>query len=234
MKIGGLQKFSLIDYPGLVCAVIFTQGCNFRCPYCHNPELVLPDLFGSTLKSEYVLEFLSSRTGQLDGVTITGGEPTIQTDLVPFLRKLRSLSFRIKLDTNGSKPIVLKRLLSESLVDYIAMDIKAPFNYYSAITKVLTDITCLKQSMDIILDAGIDYQFRTTVVPGFHDKQIVDEIKRWMRQLGANHVFQDFVPSKILSPSLLENLVSEGNSQKNKTPEAVGLQGLKFGSGEPV
>ena len=207
MKIGGLQKFSLIDYPGMVCAVIFTQGCNFRCPYCHNPELVLPAFFNDTLKNEDVLEFLSSRTGQLDGVTITGGEPTIQTDLVLFLRKLRSLSFRIKLDTNGSKPIVLKKLLSESLIDYIAMDIKAPFNNYPAITKVQTDITCLKKSMDIILESSIDYQFRTTIVPGFHNMQIVDEIKQWMQQLGANHIFQDFVPSKILAPSLLENLV---------------------------
>jgi len=234
MKIGGLQKFSLIDYPGLVCAIVFTQGCNFRCPYCHNPELVFPDLFGDALKSEHVLEFLRSRIGQLDGVTITGGEPTIQTDLVPFLGELRSLSFRIKLDTNGSKPIVLNRLLSEGLVDYIAMDIKAPFNNYPTITKVQTDITCLKQSMNIILDSGIDYQFRTTIVPGFHNMQIVDEIKQWMRRLGANHIFQNFVPSKILAPSLSENPVSEGNPTQNKIPEAVGLQGLKFGSGEGI
>ena len=226
MKIGGFQKCSLIDYPGLVCAVIFTQGCNFRCPYCHNPELVLPDLFGSTLKSEHILEFLSSRTDQLDGVTITGGEPTIQTDLEPFLEKIRLLSFRIKLDTNGSKPIVLKRLLSENLVDYIAMDIKAPFNYYPAITKVRTDMICLKQSMNIILDSGIDYQFRTTVVPGFHNTQIVDDIKQWMRQLGANHIFQDFVPSKILAPSLLDNPATEGCLFKEKVPETIKLQEL--------
>ena len=203
MKIGGLQKFSLIDYPGMVCAIIFTQGCNFRCPYCHNPELVLPAFFGDTLKNEDVLEFLSSRTDQLDGVTITGGEPTIQKDLVSFLRKIKSLSFRIKLDTNGSKPIVLKKLLSEGLVDYIAMDIKAPFNDYPAITKVQTDITYLKQSMNIILDSNIDYQFRTTIVPGFHNMHVVDEIKQWMQQLGANHIFQDYLqPKKTL---LLEN-----------------------------
>ena len=126
MKIGGLQKVSLIDYPGLICATIFLQGCNFRCSYCHNPELVNPQLFSPGLEEKEVLDFLKTRRGTLDGVTITGGEPTIQDDLASFIKKIKKLGFVIKLDTNGSQPQIIKALLDEKLLDFVAMDIKGP------------------------------------------------------------------------------------------------------------
>ncbi len=203
MKIGGFQKFSLIDYPGLISAVIFTQGCNFRCPYCHNPELVLPDQFGRTIDSEYILDFLNYRTGMIEGVVLTGGEPTLQLDLLLFLRKIKELSFMIKLDTNGSRPEVIQNALAENLLDFIAMDIKAPLNFYSTISGVEIDINSIVKSINLILNSGIDYQFRTTVVPKFHTKKMIKELKLWMQSLQANHLFQNFVSSNILDPTIM-------------------------------
>ena len=136
MKIGGLQKVSLIDYPGMISAIIFSQGCNFRCSYCHNPGLVDPDLFQPCMKEKDVLDFLQTRRGKLDAVAITGGEPTIQNNLMPFIKQIKKMGFAVKLDTNGSKPQVIKALLSEKLLDYIAMDIKAPLEKYEKIVNV--------------------------------------------------------------------------------------------------
>lgn len=203
MRIGGFQKFSLIDYPGLISAIVFTRSCNFRCPYCHNPELVLPVQFGKTIDPEYIFAFLKGRAGKLDGVTITGGEPTLQPELPGFLRKLKSLPFKVKLDTNGSRPGVLQNALAENLLDFIAMDIKAPLNSYSTIAGVEVNTEALAKSINLILDSGLDYQFRTTIVPGLHTKNMIEEIKSWMQKLRANHLFQDFVPSDILDPAII-------------------------------
>lgn len=125
MKIGGLQKLSLIDYPEKISAVIFTQGCNFRCPYCHNPQLVDVKLYQPCLEEKDIFRFLENRRGRLDAVVITGGEPALQDDLIPFIMDIRRLGFAVKLDTNGSRPRVLERLLRDGLVDFIAMDVKA-------------------------------------------------------------------------------------------------------------
>jgi len=162
MKIGGLVKTSLIDYPGKVCAVIFTQGCNFRCPYCHNPELVYPDRFRETLPPEEVLAFLEKRRGRLEGVVVSGGEPTLQEDLPAFLRLLKSLGYSVKLDTNGSRPDVLRRLAAGQTVDYIAMDIKAPLDKYGLVSGVSLDPGGISESIKIIKDSGIRHEFRTT------------------------------------------------------------------------
>ena len=129
MRIGGLQKSSLIDYPGKICAIVFTIGCNFRCPYCHNPELV--DETAEELSQDEFFAFLEKRIGKLDAVTITGGEPTLHNDLVPFIIKIKELGFLVKLDSNGTHPDVLAQLISEKSVDYIAMDIKAPLQKYT-------------------------------------------------------------------------------------------------------
>jgi len=203
MKLGGFQKFSLIDYPGLISAVIFTQGCNFRCPYCHNPELVLPDQFGMTINQEYILDYLNCRTGMIDGVVLTGGEPTLQPDLLSFLRKIKELSFKIKLDTNGSIPEVIQNSFAENLLDFIAMDIKAPLNSYSTISGVEVDIDSITKSINLILNSGIDYQFRTTFVPKLHTKEMAKELKLWMQSLQANHLFQDFIVSNILDSTII-------------------------------
>ncbi|OQX50761.1 MAG: anaerobic ribonucleoside-triphosphate reductase activating protein [Candidatus Cloacimonas sp. 4484_209] len=130
MKIGGFQKVSLIDYPGKICAIVFTRGCNFRCPYCHNPELVLPENYSPLIPEEEIFSFLEKRRGKLDAVEITGGEPTLQEDLTEFIRKIKEMGFLVKLDTNGSFPSVLEKVIYSGLVDYIAMDVKAPLEKY--------------------------------------------------------------------------------------------------------
>lgn len=206
MKIGGFQKFSLIDYPGLVSAVIFTRGCNLRCPYCHNPELVLPERFEKTVDAEYIVDFLGNRTGKIDSVTITGGEPSLQKGLIPFINRIKKLEFKIKLDTNGTFPEIIEKILNENLVDFIAMDIKAPYSSYSHISGVFVDTDFITKSICSILNSGIDYQFRTTIVPGLHTEEIVEEINCWMHSLGAVHIFQDFVPTKVLDSESLKIL----------------------------
>lgn len=165
MKIGGLQKVSLIDYPGKISAIIFTQGCNFRCPYCHNPELVDQKLYQPCLPEKDILEFLRTRQGKLDAVTITGGEPTLQDDLIPFIQKIHKIGFAVKLDSNGSRPDVLARLIRDRLLDYVAMDVKAPAEKYQNVVKAPVAIDAIRESILHILKSKIPYEFRTTVVP---------------------------------------------------------------------
>lgn len=162
MKIGGLVKFTLIDFPGCPAAIVFTQGCNFRCRYCHNPELVYPHLFQEPVTEEEVKAFLVRRQGTLEGVVVSGGEPTLQPDLVRFMADLKALGYKTKLDTNGSQPNVLQELLDKKLVDFIAMDIKAPLDKYALITGVDANATILRKSMDLIRQSGVEYEFRTT------------------------------------------------------------------------
>ncbi|MCK5012640.1 MAG: anaerobic ribonucleoside-triphosphate reductase activating protein [Candidatus Omnitrophica bacterium] len=163
MKIGGLLKFSLIDYPGKMAAVIFTQGCNFHCPYCHNPELVDPQRFCAPIADDKVFDFLKKRIGQIEGLVVTGGEPTLQKDLIEFLKKVKQMGYCVKLDTNGSNPDALKEVLRLNLVDYIAMDIKAPLEKYSQLTALRNCDKRVKESIQIILDSELAYEFRTTL-----------------------------------------------------------------------
>ncbi|MBN2538411.1 MAG: anaerobic ribonucleoside-triphosphate reductase activating protein, partial [Deltaproteobacteria bacterium] len=164
MKIGDIQKFSLIDYPGRICATIFTQGCNFRCPYCHNPELVEPSLFRRTIIDDEVFSFLDKRRGKLDAVNITGGEPTLQPDLIECIKIIRSMGYMVKIDTNGSFPEVLRKLIDDNLLDYIAMDVKAPPEKYGEVTGSSIAVDNIAESIHLIMDSGIDYEFRTTIV----------------------------------------------------------------------
>ena len=184
MKIGGLIKFTLIDYPGRVSAVIFTQGCNFRCRYCHNPELVYPHMLQPSMPEEEVWAFLRRRKGTLEGVVVTGGEPTLQPDLIEFLTRVKELGYLIKLDTNGSKPEVLREAIEKKLVDFIAMDFKAPLEKYSLITGVEFEPTILQQSMDLIRTSGIAYEFRTT-----YDKEVLtdEDIKAMSDHVQGQH-----------------------------------------------
>ena len=163
MKIGGLLKFSLIDYPGKMAAVIFTQGCNFHCPYCHNSELVNPESFCDPIPDDDILDFLKKRVGQIEGLVITGGEPTLQGDLIEFLQKVKHLGYPVKLDTNGSNPDVLRDILRLNLADYIAMDIKVPLEKYSQLTSIRNCDKFIKESIDIILGSGLAHEFRTTL-----------------------------------------------------------------------
>ena len=165
MKIGGLQKFSLLDYPKELSAIVFTQGCNFRCPYCHNPELVEPRIYSPLLNTEKVLRFLYKRSKKLSAVVVTGGEPTLQEDLIPFLKILKAMRFKVKLDTNGSLPDVLSKVIHAGAVDYIAMDIKAPLILYPSLTQSDVDANAIMRSMELIRLSGIEYEFRTTFAP---------------------------------------------------------------------
>lgn len=162
MRIGGLQKFSFIDFPNKTAAIVFTQGCNFKCSYCHNPELVYPDMYQLPIPEEQVFAFLESRKNQLDAVVITGGEPTLQSDLIEFIKKVKAMGFLVKLDTNGSNPKVLEQIINQKLVDFIAMDIKAPFDKYNLVCCVPINIENIKTSIELIKNSGIDFLFRTT------------------------------------------------------------------------
>ena len=203
MKIGGFQKVSLIDYPGMISAIIFSQGCNFRCSYCHNPGLVDPDLFVPCLKEKDVLDFLQTRRGKLDAVAITGGEPTIQNNLKPFIKQIKKIGFAVKLDTNGSKPQVINALLAEKLLDYIAMDNKAPLEKYEKIVNVPVSPESIKESIKIILRAKIPYEFRTTVVQSQLDEKDILNIAKLIS--GAGHyVILNFVPANTLDKIFLK------------------------------
>lgn len=177
MIIGGLQKNSFIDYPGKICCVLFVEGCNFHCPYCHNPELVTGEPAGNPpMREKEVFEFLESRLGFLDGVTISGGEPTLQPDLVSFCKKIRSMGLPVKLDTNGSRPEVISQLLHEGVIDYLAMDIKADPAQYVPLIKKQMDPELIYQSIHMVMSSGLPYEFRTTCVRPFIDKEVITRI----------------------------------------------------------
>lgn len=166
MEISGFEKMTLTDYPGYVAAIVFTQGCNFKCPFCHNSDLIY---FKKGLIDENeILNYLSKRKNVLDGVVITGGEPTMQNDLVSFLNKVKELGLKVKLDTNGVKPEVLKKIIELNLVDYIAMDIKSSNNNYSVVSGVSVDLDKISESVKLIKESELDFEFRTTVVKNYH------------------------------------------------------------------
>jgi pyruvate formate lyase activating enzyme len=181
MIIGGLEKLTLLDYPDHLAAIIFTQGCNFRCHFCYNPMLVLPRKGGdeknkkekgfSPLSTEDLFLFLKERFGRLDGVVITGGEPTLHPDLPSFIKKIKDLGYAVKLDSNGTNPEMLDKLIKAKLIDYLAMDLKAPLDKYKKTVGVDVNCNNIKKSVKIIMTSGLPYEFRTTVVPGLLDRE---------------------------------------------------------------
>ena len=181
MQIAGLQKLTLLDYPGRVACTVFTPGCNFRCPFCHNAPLVLPERLGCDTTEEEVLAFLKKRAGILDGVAITGGEPLLHKDIGAFLEKLRALGYKIKLDTNGSFPDLLISLVRGGLVDRVAMDVKnAPELYGKTVGLERFDLAPVERSRDFLLSGEVEYEFRTTVVRGLHTKESLIGAARWI------------------------------------------------------
>lgn len=169
VKIGGLEKTSLLDYPGKISAIIFTYGCNLRCSYCHNPELVIEEFDEKhSVSEEELLKFLERKKGKLDAVVITGGEPLLHADLEKLIIKIRDMGFLIKLDTNGLLPSKLRDLIRKNLLDYIAMDIKYPADDYPIMTGIATVMEKIRDSIRIIMNSGVDYEFRTTYVKGIH------------------------------------------------------------------
>lgn len=182
MLICGLQKTTLLDFPGHVAATIFTGGCNFRCPFCHNSDLLAPETLPaeSHFSEEEVFTFLKKRRNVLDGVCLTGGEPTLQPDLPDFIRRVRSLGLLVKLDTNGSRPEVLRSLLAKNLLDYVAMDIKSSPERYSLVSGLEVRFPDIDESVRLLQKAPIPYEFRTTVVRELHREEDFPAIGEWL------------------------------------------------------
>ncbi|MCM8771761.1 MAG: anaerobic ribonucleoside-triphosphate reductase activating protein [Candidatus Omnitrophica bacterium] len=203
MRIGAIQKTSLIEFPGLISCIVFTQGCNFRCHYCHNPELVLPENFKEIIPEKDFFSFLQKRKKYLEGVCLTGGEPLIQSDIIEFVKKIKDMNFKVKIDTNGSNPEILEELLKNNLIDYVSMDLKGPYEKYKLITGVDVDIEKIKNSVELIKNSNIDYEFRTTVVRtqiSLEDFEKIGEIIKGAKK----YVLQRFIPSKLVNPEFLK------------------------------
>ena len=211
MNISGLQKTTLLDYPGHVAATIFLGGCNFRCPFCHNMNIV-KGIETEIIENDEVMLFLNKRAGVLDGVCITGGEPTIYNDLPDFIKRIKKIEkpngnkYLVKLDTNGTNPEMLEKLLADELIDYIAMDIKASEEKYALVSglSMRSDsneekelINTIKKSIYIIMNSGIDYEFRTTIVSQFHDEETVHGVGKLIKGAKA-HFLQSFTDSEYI------------------------------------
>ena len=203
MCIVGLQKLTLLDYPGRVACTVFLQGCNFKCPFCYNSSLIdSPD--NNFLSTNDFFDFLDKRKKVLDGVAITGGEPLLNPSIKDFIKKIKEKGFLVKLDTNGSNPSLLKELIEENLVDYVAMDIKNTFEKYPLTTGVNVEIENIKNSIFLLINSSIDYEFRTTVVKEFHNvedfKLIGNQIKGAKNYYLQSYQEKDSVISKNLHP----------------------------------
>lgn len=183
MTINGMQKLTLLDYPGNVACLIFTQGCNFRCPFCYNSGLLDMNNNCEKIDEKEVFKYLEKRKGLLDGVCISGGEPLLQKDIEDFIRKVKDLGYKVKLDTNGSSPKKLKQLIEDGLIDYVAMDIKNDFLNYDKTAGMCTNIDNIKKSIEIIENSNIEYEFRTTIVKQFHD---VGKLEKIIQYIGPN------------------------------------------------
>ena len=233
--IAGLQKMTLLDYPGKVACTVFLQGCNFRCPFCHNSPL----LYGGGeefMTEEALLAFLKKRVGLLDGVCITGGEPTLYGGLEALLRQIKELGYPVKLDTNGSRPEVLKALAEENLIDYVAMDVKNCPRLYSATVGVENlNLAPVEESLRFLLSGIVDYELRTTVVAQLHDAPAMEELGRWLDSLVPGcrpkrlflQAFRD--GDNVLADGLRSPTAEElANYQKILTPHIcqVGLRGI--------
>ena len=201
MQIGGLQKLTLIDYPGRLAATIFLCGCNFHCPWCYSSELVLPKKIKNQPKisEKEFFDFLNERKNLLEGVTICGGEPTVNKDLPQFCKKIRRLGYFVKLDTNGSNPEMLEELINNKLIDYVAMDVKLPKERYPEIYGKRVKIKNIEKSINILKIKKIDSEFRTTVVPTILDKEDISKIVRWVEP-AKRYYLQNFRPEKTIEP----------------------------------
>ncbi len=205
MQFGGFEKFTLIDYSTKVACMVYTIGCNFRCPYCHNPELV-DETVEARIDEKEILDFLKGRIGMLDGIVITGGEPTMHgDDLLSFMREVKKLGFLVKLDSNGTNPVVLRQAIDEKIVDYIAMDIKSPFSKYTETVGRAVNVNNIKKSIEIIKESGIPYEFRTTIVKSMLSFLDIEEIGKEIK--GANNYYlQKFIPTKTVNPQFLKKV----------------------------
>lgn len=195
MVLKGLQRLTLLDFPGKMAATVFTGGCNLRCPFCHNASLVIPEKFGATIPEEEFFAFLDKRRGILEGVCVSGGEPTLYKDLPDFLKRIKEKGFLIKLDTNGTDPEMLKSLIDEGLLDYVAMDIKSSKEGYPRAVGIEGyDTSKIEKSVEILRKCKVDFEFRTTVVRELHTKEDFESMGKWL--VGEDKLFlQTFTDS---------------------------------------
>lgn len=201
MQIVGINTLTLLDFPNHTAAIIFTGGCNFRCGFCHNPDYVLPEKLKLSQKDlvseEAFFNFLETRKGLIDGVVISGGEPTLQPDLIDVVRKIKTKGFLVKLDTNGTNPEVLEKLIKADLLDFIAMDIKTTPEKYQEIVTVPVEIEKIIKSRDLIMQSGLDYEFRMTIFKEHHSREIFENVKEFIK--GANvFALQNFQKESVL------------------------------------
>ena len=201
MQICGLQKLTLIDFPGCLAATVFLCGCNFRCPWCYSRELVLPEEIKKQpeISEKELFSFLKERKRLLEGVVICGGEPTIHKELPGLVKKIKKLGYLVKLDTNGSNPKMIKKLIEDKLIDYVAMDVKLPKNKYPKIFKGGVKIENIEESIKILKEGKIDYEFRTTVVPTILDKEDIIKIAKWLSP-AKKYYLQNFRAEKTIDP----------------------------------
>ncbi|MCU0560819.1 MAG: anaerobic ribonucleoside-triphosphate reductase activating protein [Desulfobacterales bacterium] len=221
MHIGGLQKHSLIDYPGKLGCVLFLTGCNFACPYCHNPQLVgPPGSRAAALSIEEVLLFLETRRGLIEGVVVSGGEPTLQPGLADACRRIKSMGYAIKLDTNGSRPKVIRRLAAEGLVDYLALDVKTePERYPGSICR-RCEAEAVIESIRLVMESGIDYEFRTTCVKPLVTPQTIEPIVRLLRGC-RRYVLQPFRAGTILRPDFFGGIDPCASAEEMETLQKI-------------
>lgn len=203
MKIGGIHRFSLIDFPGKIACTLFTLGCNFRCSFCHNASLVLPQKFAPTINMQEIEHFLNKRKNQLQGVVISGGEPLLHEDLIELLTFIKSLKLEVKLDTNGSFPKRLKHLIDEGLLDYIAMDIKNTFSKYDKTCGCSVDLAKIKESIEIITTSNLPHHFRTTFYKEEISETDIDIIQKEIIPENSKFIIQDYKET----PDLLKNFM---------------------------
>ncbi len=205
LPIGGFQKLSLVDFPETICSIVFTQGCIFRCAYCHNPDLI--GFAPSKIDEQGVFDYLVQNKKILEGVCITGGEPTIHLGLHPFIEKIKELGFKVKLDTNGIRPAVVARLLEHNLLDYIAMDIKSPWEKYETIVRSFKNdsLTVCQETLLLIQDSGVNHEFRTTVMPGVHTSDDFLSMAGYLRD-GERYYIQETQYKKTLDQIMYQDL----------------------------
>ncbi|HQI74843.1 MAG TPA: anaerobic ribonucleoside-triphosphate reductase activating protein [Candidatus Pacearchaeota archaeon] len=218
MEIYGLVKSSLIDYPGKICAIVFTGGCNFRCNFCYSGELVLQEKIKiqPKISQEYFDNFLEEHRNLIDGIVICGGEPTLHKDLPDFIEKIKKYGYLVKLDTNGSNPEMLQYLIKKKLIDYVAMDIKGPKEKYGKICGINIDISNIERSVDILKESNINFEFRTTITPRDLDKSDFPAIADWIGGDNVNYFLQNFSNKKeTIDSSLLEEIPYSSNYIQN-------------------
>ena len=218
--ISGIKKTSLLDYPDKISAIVFTQGCNFRCGFCHNPGLLQVNSKKDIYSVDVFFEFLKNRVGKLDGVVITGGEATLQKDLIPFMQEVKNLGFLIKLDTNGYRPDVVQDVINQGLVDYFAMDIKAPLDKYSFVTNVDIDTDKIVKSIDLIMNSNIPYEFRTTVMKSQLSYEDFEKIGELIK--GADRYYlQRFEAKTDILDETLKNEITYSDEEFEKIVEIL-------------